>query len=565
MNRRKSLLLCAMIILALCALLFFPARMLLENRDKAFEEKQGMIMQMIEERKAIEELPAPSAVLPIMDIEDIWALEDEREEAQDELVSAMFNNGAALGYDRADQTFYCSLDVGLEEWPQIELSARGVQGVNVAWLDDYTYDWCSDAVSEGYRYELFVWNETQYAYIGVVFTGLPVVTLRVQEEIGETYVAGHWTVASGNYDAVDEAALVHLRGGGFEQQYPKNSYRIEMHGLSAQGTEEKRRLSVLGMEADSDWLLVANTSDETRVRNHLAWDLWKKWNQDGHAFALLDSKLVEVFVNDEYMGVYQLMQRVDVPEEIERMGGNLNTDIGMRIIAQMNIETRPVANYRNDCGYFIELRYKPEHMSVERAFKEFDIYHRLNCTRGKDFGVNDDDEFAQFVRCHIDTAEIMEYFLFQQIASFGYDNVYNNVYMWAMRQDGEYKFYLSPWDMDRVFAPVYTDGSDLPNMWFELAVRMLDLNVDNCREILWGLLEEKKETLLTDDGIYQWFMETEDMLNASGAYRRDILKWTGEERELNLAEQSAYTISHRKTVEFYMNEMWPLEGYQAGY
>lgn len=563
MNRRKSLLLCALTILALSALLVFPATLLLESKDKAQEEKQRMIMQMIEERKAMEALPAAAAVLPMMDIEDIWALEDEREEAQDELVSAMFNNGAALGYDRADQTFYCALDIGLEEWPQIELSARGAQGVNVAWVDDYTYDWCADAVSEGYRYELFAWDETQYAYIGVVFTGLPVVTLHVQEEIGETYVAGHWTVASSGYDAIDEAALVHLRGGGMEEWDDKKSYRLEMHGLSEQGTEEKRWLSVLGMEADSDWILAANASDATCVRNHLAWDFWKKWNPDGQAFNLLDSKMVEVFVNDEYVGLYQLMQRVDVPEEIERMGGNLNTDIGMRIIAQGNIETRPAANYRDTSGYFIELRYRPEHMSVKRAFEEFDIYHRMNRVTEKELSIEDDEEFAQLVKRHIDTTKLMEYFLFQQVASFGYDNVFNNVYLWALKKDGEYKFYISPWDMDRVFEPVYTDGSDLPNMWYALAVRMLDLNVDNCREILWGLLEERKQTLLTDDAIYQWFMETEDMINASGAYRRNALKWTGEEKALNLAEQSAYTISHRNTVEFYMNEMWPLEGNRA--
>ena len=165
-----------------------------------------------------------------MAIEDAWALEDTREEAETPLVTRMFNGEAILGCDAQSQTFYCALGLDNPDgWPALSLSALGAQGVRVAWIDDYSYDAVEDALSEGYRYELLAYTGTQYAYIGVVFTGLPVVTLHTQQEITRADTAARVTIAAAGYEGLQSAALAHVRGAGLSPQYGKPQYLSLIH------------------------------------------------------------------------------------------------------------------------------------------------------------------------------------------------------------------------------------------------------------------------------------------------------------------------------------------------
>ena len=69
-------------------------------------------------------------VEPVREIEAIWAIEDEREESEEPLVTRLFCNGAEAAYDAESNTFYCTLGLeNGEEWPEIELTtAKNVGG-----------------------------------------------------------------------------------------------------------------------------------------------------------------------------------------------------------------------------------------------------------------------------------------------------------------------------------------------------------------------------------------------------------------------------------------------------
>lgn len=567
MHSRKRILHALLGVMVLVLVMMPLARMLSVGQDHQQAQDAEHVIKPLMELMAVSPTScAGIPVEPIMELEDVWAIEDTRTESESALVTGMLSGKHELGYDRESQTFYCTLGMeGAQDWPELVLAAQaaeGVQNLRIAWVDDYTYDYCSDAIAEGYRYELIAYTDTEYAYFGMVFTGLPVVSLRVHggyEELGETYTPAYAAVSAAGYEAVASCAQVHLRGGGFPQQYPKLSFRLEFCGISDKGRLEKQPLSVLGMEADTDWLLISNVADPSRVRNHMGWELWKAWNEDGQAFALLESRMVEVFVDDTYMGLYQLMQRVDVAREIERMGGRLSTDVGMRIINEMNIEARPYVNRLEDCGYVAELRYKPEYMSVNAAINVFEPYHMLN-QKEQQTGFAEDDAFTQAILAHTDIREALEYFVFAQAASFGFDNTFNNVYLWAIKRGDEHVYHFSPWDMDCAFKPVFTDNDEQINLWYPQIIRMLDLNIGSAREILWEIWHEKKEKLLTEDALYQRFSQMEDMINASGAYRRDMTRWEDKDIELNLAEYSSYVIAHQNVIERYFKELWPIDG-----
>lgn len=561
---RKKLLGTLLLVVLLTALLVPLERILSKGADTPLDQKQAAIKRALEIEEERRALPAPAGVQPAAEnIEDIWAIEDARTEAETPLVRQMYRGEEALGYDEESRTFYCTLgmDNG-DDWPEMVLSVLGEPGLEAVWVDDYSYDWCSDAIREGYRYELMAYTQDLFEYVGVVFTGLPLVTLNTEGEITTQDVPGWATIAAAGHAPVNTATLVHERGGGFTKMINKRSYRLEFHTLGANGRDEKYVTSVLGMEPDSDWLLLANAQDNTTVRNMISWDIWNDWHDEGEAFMRMDSHMVELFVNDEYMGVYQLMQRVQAEQEIERFGGDVSTDIALRIISSINASTKPVwdlAGTDVDCR--LEYRYEPRG-NARRVFDLAKDYVALS--HRDEANWLSDEEFEKTVLERIDIESMMHYILFFHACSLR-DNIGNNIWLYMIRDDdGRMMIHHAPWDMDTAFwvkpPSEPHDSMRYPDTSMVLPRRMLDLNVGNCRELMWKIWREKRQTILADEAIYERFTAMEEYINASGAYLRESEKWYGEAIELNLSEMEYYEERNLSLVELVLEDTWPIDG-----
>lgn len=440
------------------------------------------------------------------------------------------------------------------------MSAVSGEGVSVVWLDDYTYDSCRDAVAEGYRYELLAYTDTQYAYFGVVFTGLPIVTLHVDGGAAialDADVGADVHIASAEYGGLYTRAQIHVRGGGCYVGIPKDSYRVECRSIDWKGREKRIARSVLGMEADSDFLLIANASDPTAIRNHLCWQLWRNW-KDGQQFAELESRLVEVFSGDEYIGVYQLMEYVDPVKELTRMGGDPQTDVLIRMITLGNPGDRPQKDRVESDNCEIELRYAPPWMTEDTAFAVYAPFDDVEILRTKDMS---DEEFAQIIEKHFNVQAMIDYFLFIQMYGLT-DNVRNNIYVWALRgADGTYTYRLSPWDMDRSLGHPESNirPGELVSYELQMVHRMLDLDLFDSRKIMWAMFDEKRAGELSDDAIYQWLDDVETQINATGAYLRESEQWRGGATPLDLSEMRVKVMEFQQLFESNAGWMWPRE------
>lgn len=563
MNRRKNLIVSALVMLLLTALLAPLAQLLASGANTPLNQKQAAITRALEMEREREKMPAPVEVQTVTEIEKIWEIEDAREETDAQLVSSMTAGTGELGYDAESRTFYCT--IGLEngdEWPEIAMQARGEEGVRVVWIDDYSYDECAYAIAEGYRYELLAYTDTQYAYIGVVFTGLPIVTVHAEGEITmDSDVPGRATIAAAGYEPIDTAMVVHERGGGCSKPFDKWSYRMEFHEISSSGKDRSRDVSVLGMEADSDWLLLANAGDPTTVRNMLAWDLWRDWNEGKSALMIMDSELVEVFVNDEYVGIYQLMERIKEEQEIERYGGDVNTAVVGRLISVNNMSEKPVLDLHEEgVDFRMEYRYEANG-DAERMFGLMEDFVTLFRT---DELKLDDEAFAALALERVNIEDMMSYILFYHACTLN-DNNINNVFVYVMQdEDGRYLYHHAPWDMDSSFWVLrsYQDHNTLrwPDMGVIIPTRMLDLDVGGCRKILWELWNEKRSTVLSSSSLSNRFMKMEQFLNMSGAYRRDMRKWFGTDTTLDMSEVTYYTEECLNLIRLTMLERWPVQG-----
>lgn len=120
---------------------------------------------------------------------------------------------------------------------------------------------------------------------------------------------------------------------------PKKSYKIEL----------TQKENLLGMHPNKDWALIANYADKTLMRNHIMYSLSAnlKANYSPH------SKFVELYLNQNYLGVYTLTENIKVSKH------------------RVNIST-------NDFSYLIEFDKDPsngENYITSQTGKIFTIHY----------------------------------------------------------------------------------------------------------------------------------------------------------------------------------------------
>jgi CotH kinase protein/Secretion system C-terminal sorting domain len=95
---------------------------------------------------------------------------------------------------------------------------------------------------------------------------------------------------------------IEFRGSTSQQLFPKKPYGIE---LWVDSTEKSRKVALLGMPEESDWVFNATYNDKTLMRDVLAYDLANRMGRYATR-----SRYCEMVINNRYEGLYVLMEKV---------------------------------------------------------------------------------------------------------------------------------------------------------------------------------------------------------------------------------------------------------------
>ncbi len=116
---------------------------------------------------------------------------------------------------------------------------------------------------------------------------------------------------------------MHGRGNTTWVSHPKKAYAIEF----------EQPTDLLGMGEAYNWVLLANSFDESSLRNKLVYDVAKDL---GVPYAA-DCEYVDLYIDNEYYGLYLLCEKVEVaPNRVEI------TDLSVLTQAE---NSRPLSNY----------------------------------------------------------------------------------------------------------------------------------------------------------------------------------------------------------------------------
>jgi len=277
------------------------------------------------------------------------------------------------------------------------------------------------------------------------FTGLPIIFLTTEEPVvsKDDYVTGTFRLDGGrNYDSVDQMDMkIRGRGNSTWALHPKKPYQMKL--------ESKRDL--FGMLEDKKWLFLAEYSDKTLLRNHLAFELGRRtslrWTPSGH--------FAEVFVNGEHDGFYHISEKVE--------DGSNRVDIGdtgflLEIDQPSRLDPDDVS-FRTDT-YLINIK-EPGLAYSDPEFNQ--VRTHINQFESILFGDNFADPVAGY-RAYADVDSFIDWFLVNEIAKNVDAQWYSSIFFhWI---PGE-KIRMGPiWDFDLGFGNVDYSDATFPEGWW---------------------------------------------------------------------------------------------------
>lgn len=131
--------------------------------------------------------------------------------------------------------------------------------------------------------------------------------------VKEEWIPCHFSLdGKGEYSDYSGTGRIRGRGNSTWEWYDKKPYKIKL--------DEKSKL--LGLDKAKDWNLLANYRDVTDLMNAIAFEAarYMKMPNTNH------TRFVEVFLNEEYIGLYQLTEKIEVDKnriDIDKEGGVL--------------------------------------------------------------------------------------------------------------------------------------------------------------------------------------------------------------------------------------------------
>lgn len=270
----------------------------------------------------------------------------------------------------------------------------------------------------------------------LIETGLPVLYIDTENEkvvdSKDDYVNANMVIKKEG-EIISENSLRIKGRGNATWTYPKKPYKLKLDS----------KASILDMEEAKDWVLLANYCDKTLLRTSIAFQLSRlmqfPWTPDDH--------FVEVVLNGEYLGNYQITEQIE-------QGSNRIDIPGQGFIFERD------GYYEQEPKHFVSaLRgygYSFKNPDPEDDLSD-DQWHYIKNHMDEFESILASETFADPLngyRRYIDESSFVRWFIFQNILA----NMDTNVYL--IKEDmNDSKLSMGPvWDFEWSIGIGWYDG-----------------------------------------------------------------------------------------------------------
>ena len=353
---------------------------------------------------------------------------------------------------------------------------------------------------------------------------MPLITITTDGPIvNSPAVHGIINVADADGNVITMHAGFKIRGTS-SQQYDKKSYRVELWADETGTTMIDT--TFLGLRSDDDWNLEAMWAQPLRLRDKVANELWMEMYRlpyaanEPNARPGIRMKYADVFINDEYQGVYALTERMDRKQlGLRKYNGDLRG-----VLYKGNgpgaptFDTLPMYDNTLDTWDNYEWVYPNE---SDTAINWNHLYSFTN------FVINASDNvfYAQYA-AQFDKENAIDYYLFIN-SLMAMDNMGRNLFVSRYKKSSTY-IYL-PWDLDAIWG-LDTDGRKTYNTAGLMSNGFYDRLMLDCHDN--GFVVSAKtryntlrNDILTTEHIMEMVQSQYDAFVENGAYEREHEAW----------------------------------------
>ncbi|MEZ5059202.1 MAG: CotH kinase family protein [Saprospiraceae bacterium] len=363
---------------------------------------------------------------------------------------------------------------------------------------------------------------SQNTSFALYFTQLPIISIATNYTIvDEPDVLANFKMIESDQNYLESYVGIQIRGG-WTQTLPKKSMEIEFWTDTT--GNETQDFSLLGMVNDDDWNLQAMFNEPLRIRSKTNNDLWRMINElhyrdeEPEAINGIRMKFVELFINNEYRGLYCLGEKVNRKQlKLKKHNGNIRGELykGISWGASTFAAAPPYDNNSLEWSGF-EYKHPEEEINWENLYELVDFV--INAS---------DQDFYEGYKDEFELDNLVDYYIFLNLLR-ATDNTGKNIYIAKYTSDSPY-FYV-PWDLDGTFGTIW-DGSnenitnDLLSNGFYNRLNH-DCAPDGFRERLKNKWLDLRSKVVTHDSLISLFTINHDYLKTNGVYDREHSAWS---------------------------------------
>lgn len=412
-------------------------------------------------------------------------------------------------------------------------------------------------VTSTQRYTLEIKNgSTTIATASLYFSGLPLVQIYSDATIGSVYSLCR--VAVTEPLKVDSSAvfLANMKiHGSLSTQFNKKAYAINYRDSTGINSADH---TFFGLRNDNNWILDAMYIDPGRMRNRVTTDLWNDFSVKPYWFISEPKmhnghhgKFVEVFLNDAYNGLYQMIEKVDRKQlNLKKLKYNLDSTIttqrgelykasGWSIATLFgygpfnNFGGIPAFSNTSETWATFECKY-PE-LDEGQPIDWKPLYDAINCAS---YLTNDADFIAQVPNL-FDLPVFADYYLMVELM-LATDNHGKNMFFSVYDQSVSTKISATPWDTDATWGRRWDQTSNITyaaqdydtfvknnehgQLNFYLRLKSLDLN-GWYSSVLKNRYKELRGSYFSYNNLMARFQTYSELFTKSGAATREQNKW----------------------------------------
>lgn len=457
----------------------------------------------------------------------------------DNFVDSIFVDKNQLVYNKNEKTCYVSsIDylknnkvTGLSKFGKVEIYYDDIDGHSklIAFNDKY-YDIINIAVTNLPIVSVRSLDIPKYAsfkFNGFVFNNI----FRSNSE-NETVLAsnvGVQILSNSNLN-IKSIAQMSVRGAS-SQLFGKKAYKIKFPS----------DVQLLNNYKEDTWALDALFTDKSKIRNKFSSDIWDIINNNQKINNDLYGDYCELFVDDEYFGLYLLKNKVN--KDITSV-----TDDGILIKSVALLREDYVENLLNNKyevtnGFFLNYEIKKHSengfSSIISMLKDYYTYY---------YGIVGYD----IVYRNYDIDNFINYKIFVSLIG-GSDNITYNQYISLSNSNS--KILTTPWDMDLTWGLNWSDISQLHSefymessydtQWMDerIVMNMDEKTLSLMKERYWEL----RKNVITMDTINGYLNSYKELLVDSGAAKRDSERWYEYDVEFEIEQIREWAI---RRIEF---------------